>query len=159
MKVLKLLVIIIPLFLYATVAVAQDAFSRPNYTASSEVQERRDQPVTFEDLAILEGAEKLLTSSVRWNRNDDRVCDDDEANDSRSLFCALLRASIDVLGNYNHRRVALQEVRFAIEDAVDTSGFAHRLRDFNNLPETTLEDVRGVLAVAKQRVSERISEL
>ena len=48
------------------------------------------------------------------------------------------RACIDVLGNYDHRRVALQEVRFAVEDATRGQDFEHRLRDFNNLPQTTL---------------------
>jgi hypothetical protein len=50
----------------------------------------------------------------------------------------------------------LQEVRFAVEDATRGRRFDHRLRDFNNLPETRLEDVKRVLAVAKDRVRARL---
>jgi hypothetical protein len=46
---------------------------------------------------------------------DDRVCDDDEASGTRSLFCALQKADREILGEYQHRNVALQEVRFAIQ--------------------------------------------
>gem|GEM_PF-666505 len=119
--------------------------------------EERDQPVTEQDLTILVRAEALLKDDAAWNRNDDRECRDDEATGKRSLFCALQKACIDVLGRYDHRRVALQEVRFAVEDATRGRDLEHRLRDFNNLPETQLVDIRRVLEVAKSRVSARLS--
>jgi hypothetical protein len=128
----------------------------PQITATSPELEQRDQPVTADDVAILVRAEALLSSEAVWNRADDRECRDDEATGKRSLFCALEKACIDVLGSYDHRRVALQEVRFAVEDATRGRAFDHRLRDFNNLPETRLEDVKRVLAVAKDRVSVRL---
>ena len=43
--------------------------------------------------------------------------DDDEASGKRSLFCALQKADREILGEYQHRNVALQEVRFVIQDA------------------------------------------
>jgi hypothetical protein len=128
----------------------------PEITATSPELEERDQPVTADDVAILARAEALLSSGSVWNRADDRDCRDDEATGKRSLFCALEKACTDVLGSYDHRRVALQEVRFAVEDATRGRTFDHRLRDFNNLPETRLEDVKRVLAVAKDRVSARL---
>ena len=128
----------------------------PQLGPTSPQLEQRDQPVTMEDLRILEKAEDLLRDESVWNRQDDRQCDDDEAAGKRSLFCALQKASIDVLGRYEHRRVALQEVRFAVEDATRGRDFDHRLRDFNNLPETQLRDVKGVLRVAKDRVRARL---
>jgi hypothetical protein len=118
--------------------------------------EQRDQPVTADDLAILVRAEALLKDDSVWNRQDDRECKDDEATGKRSLFCALQKACIDVLGSYDHRRVALQEVRFAVEDATRGRNFEHRLRDFNNLPEIKLADVKRVLRVAHERVSARL---
>lgn len=118
--------------------------------------ERRDQPVTNDDLRILLRAEDLLKDESVWNRQDDRECDDDEATGKRSLFCALQKACIDVLGAYDHRRVALQEVRFAVEDATRGRDFEHRLRDFNNLPTTRLADVQKVLHVAADRVKSRL---
>src|SRR5262245_48420888 len=79
--------------------------------------ESREQPVTEADLRILQRADALLTDPASWNRHDDRVCSDDEATGKRSLFCALQKADTEVLGAYEHRNVALQEVRFAVEDA------------------------------------------
>ena len=128
----------------------------PQITATSPEFEQRDQPVTADDVAIIAHAEALLSSAAVWNRADERECKDDEATGKRSLFCALEKACIDVLGNYDHRRVALQEVRFAVADATRGRAFEHRLRDFNNLPETRFEDVKRVLAVAKDRVRARL---
>ena len=119
-------------------------------------QESRDQPVTEDDLRILLRADDLLKDESVWNRKDDRECADDEATGKRSLFCALQRACVDVLGTYDHRRVALQEVRFAVEDATRGQDFEHRLRDFNNLPATRLADIKGVLRVATDRVKARL---
>ncbi len=34
--------------------------------------------------------------------------------------------------------------------------YEHRLRDFNNDPTTTLADVRGVIATARDRVASRL---
>jgi hypothetical protein len=118
--------------------------------------ERRDQAVTADDVRILTRAAELLKNESMWNRADDRECADDEATGKRSLFCALQKACIDVLGSYDHRRAALQEVRFAVEDATRGRDFEHRLRDFNNLPSTRLADVRAVLQVALDRVKSRL---
>ena len=128
----------------------------PQITATNPQLEERDQPVTADDVAILVRAEALLSSHAVWNRTDERECKDDETTGKRSLFCALQKACIDVLGSYHHRRVALQEVRFAVEDATRGRDVEHRLRDFNNLPDTRLEDIKRVLAVAKERVSTRL---
>lgn len=124
--------------------------------------EARDLPATLDDLKTLERAAALLHNEAAWNRHDDRQCADDEAQDKRSLFCALQRASADVYGSHDprrvadHRRVALQEVRFAVEDATRGRELAHRLMDFNNLPETTLADVQRVIAQATERVRARL---
>lgn len=107
--------------------------------------ERRDRPVTDHDLRVLTKAEDLLKDESVWNRQDDRECEDDESTGKRSLFCALQKACIEVLGKYDHGPVALQEVRFAIQDVTGGRKFEHRLKDFNNLPETQLVDIRKVL--------------
>ncbi len=128
----------------------------PQVTPTSPELERRDQPVTNDDLLILLRTDELLKDESVWNRKDDRECDDDEASGKRSLFCALQKACIDVLGAYDHRRVALQEVRFAVEDATRGQGFEHRLRDFNNLATTRLVDIKRVLRLATDRVKSRL---
>lgn len=124
--------------------------------------EVRNLPATTDDLKTLERAAALLQDESAWNRNDDRQCADDEAANKRSLFCALQRASADVYGSHDprriadHRRVALQEVRFAVEEATRGRELAHRLMDFNNLPETTLADIQRVIAQATARVRARL---
>lgn len=116
--------------------------------------EGRDRPVTNEDLRIVRRTTELLRNESRWNRVDDRECGDDEAANKRSLFCALQRATVEVLGFYDHRRAALQEVRFAIEDASPGVDFEHRLMNFNNT--SAFNDIKRALAVAEERISHRI---
>jgi hypothetical protein len=131
--------------------------------------ESRDQAVTEDDLRILRRADSLLKDVSVWNRDDDRVCADDDAAGKWSLFCALQKADREILGEYQHRNVALQEVRFAIQDATRDRqtemliralrhfSLPHRLMDFNNLPETRFEDVKQVLRVATERVGARLN--
>ena len=137
-------------------AAVQQPQQSPQLTATSPELERRDQPVTNDDLRILLKTAELLRDESVWNRKDDRECDDDEATGKRSLFCALQKACIEVLGAYDHRRAALQEVRFAVEDATRGHDFEHRLRDFNNLPTTQLADIKRVLQVATDRIKSRL---
>jgi hypothetical protein len=124
--------------------------------ATTPAYEQRNQPVDQNDLRILDRAAALLPDEAHWNRHDTRECDPNAT--SLSLFCALQKASIEVLGQYDHRRVALQEVRFAIEEVSGGREFEHRLMDFNNLPETTLDDVKKVLSIARSRVAERLAK-
>ena len=120
--------------------------------------ERGNQPVTAEDLRILEKADALLKDESSWNRNDDKECADDNANRKWSLYCALEAACSDVVGECEHTRVASQEVRFAIEEATPGKQFEGRLMGFNNLPETNFEDIKRVLRVARERVRARLQE-
>ena len=120
--------------------------------------ERRNQPVTVEDLRILEKADAFLKDESAWNRNDDRQCDDDKASGKWSLSCAVDVACIEVLGQYDHTRAALQEVRFVVEEVTAGRQFEGRLMGFNNLPETRFEDIKHVLRVAKERVAARLKQ-
>jgi hypothetical protein len=117
--------------------------------------ERRDQPVTDEDVRILRRANDILASPVVWNRHDTRICK--PSDKTWSLFCALEKASLEVLGEYRHREVALQEVRFAVEDATKGADFEHRLMDYNNLASTRFEDMKQILKIATDRVSARLA--
>jgi hypothetical protein len=130
----------------ASQAVAQD---KPAY-------EQRDQPVTKDDLLILKRADEILLDETKWNRKDDRTCKPDDK--IWSLFCALQKASIEVLGKYDHRRVALQEVRFEIENVTKGREFEHRLMDYNNLPTTQFKDIKHVLKKATGKVAARLRE-
>jgi hypothetical protein len=120
------------------------------------IMNAHDRVVDASDLAILDHALALITTESQWNRADTRQCD--PADSRFTLFCALQKASIEVLGQYEHRRAALQEVRFAVEEATVGRQYEHRLRDFNNDPRTTLTDLRSMIAIARQRVSARLRQ-
>ena len=120
--------------------------------------ERRNQPVTVEDLRLLERAESLLKDESSWNHQDDKQCDDDNAQHRWSLYCALEAACGEVVGQCEHTRVASQEVRFAIEEATPGKQYEGRMMGFNNLPETRFQDIKRVLRVARERVQARLEE-
>ena len=90
---------------------------------------------------------------------DDRKCEDDIANNKWSLFCAIKHASIQKMGEYNHHNTAMQALRLAIDELIPDHGFAHTLRDYNNLPSTTHKDVLMVIDRAKKRIEEELQSI
>ena len=121
----------------------------------SEILADRTRPVDAFDVSILDGALARMDDDSRWDRADDRECSDDDT--TYSLYCALYFSSIDYLGHYEHGRTAIQEVRFAIEDLSSGQEFEHRLMDFNNAADKTLEDIKGVVRLARDRVTGRLA--
>lgn len=156
MKALVMAAIVVGGVVAASNVHAQDRAALQRQGKTSDELERRDQPVTKEDLQILERASAILSSAAVWNRHDTRECH--PSDKTWSLFCALEKASREVLEEYRHREVALQEVRFAIEDVTDGREFNHRLMDYNNLPSTQFADIRRVLTIATHRVRVRLTE-
>src|SRR3954468_8743412 len=134
---MKRRLILVTVVVLAVVVVA--SWARQQRTVES-----RDQAVTEDDLRILQRADSLLKDVSAWNRHDDRACADDEAAGKWSLFCALQKADRGVLGEYQQRHAALQEERFASQDAPRDRqtemvsrasrqfSLPHRLMDFNN---------------------------
>ncbi len=129
-------------------------FAIPAMAQDKPAYEQRDQPVTKDDLLILKRADEILSDETKWNRKDDRTCKPEDK--IWSLFCALQKASIEVLGKSDHRRVALQEVRFAIEEVTKGRAFEHRLMDYNNLATTDFKDIKQVLKMATEKVEARL---
>ena len=125
---------------------------RSQFKQTSPELEKRDQVVSEEDILILKRAKEILIDESIWDQNDDRNCE--ETDEKWSLFCALWKASIEILGEYQHRRVALQEVRFAIEDVSGGKEFEHRLMDFNNT--SSFSDINKVFQIALDRVNLRL---
>ena len=158
MRLINIITVGLILLLTAFAVAAQSTDQTPKFTRTNPELERRDQSVAEEDLQILIRADEILFDDTVWNREDDRNCKDDELVGRRSLFCALQKACIEVLGAYDHRRVALQEVRFAIVETTDGQKFAHRLRDYNNLPDTQFDDIKRILLVARENVSVRLAD-
>ena len=119
-----------------------------------EILDNRKRPVDFQDLQILDSADMRLANTMVWDRADDRKCD--TRDETFSLYCALYFGSIDTVGEYQHRRTALQEIRFAIEDASGGREFDHRMMDFNNLPGTSFDDVKNVISTARAQLQDRL---
>jgi len=118
-------------------------------------EENRNLVFDSSDLKILLRADAILSDSTKWNRQDNRQCDDDIATGKYSLYCALYKASIDVTGKYIHRRAAMQVVRFTVEKYDNGRIKEHRLMDWNNSPKTTFVEVKKVLREAIERVEKK----
>jgi hypothetical protein len=123
-------------------------FGKPAY-------EKRDISVTEVDLKILELADQLLSTEASWSNDNGANCN---TNKKYSLLCALHEASVRVVGTYEHRRAALQEVRFAIDDFYKNYWQVHRLRDFNSNSKTTFSNIKFVIKEAKIRTKNKLAK-
>lgn len=115
-----------------------------------------DLPFDSVDVQILKRANDILLSESVWSKEDDRKCQDDIYSNKYSLFCALYKASIDVVGEYDHRKPALQQVRWIIDNQYKERLAGHRLMDFNNHSNTKFEEIKELLQesilIAKQKI-------
>jgi hypothetical protein len=93
-----------------------------------------------------------LKDSTNWHQNDDRNCNTDKLDKIYSLFCAIKTASIEKMGEYNHRGTVIQSTRFVIDDLYPNHGYAHTLMDFNNDSSTKFEDIIKVLSNVNDRI-------
>ena len=111
------------------------------------------------DVQILKGANDILSSESVWSKEDDRKCQDDIESNKYSLFCALYKASVDIAGEYDHRKSGLQQVRWIIDDQYKERLAGHRLMDFNNHVNTTFDEIKNLLQestlITEQKVNER----
>ncbi|MEJ2407174.1 MAG: hypothetical protein P8171_23400 [Candidatus Thiodiazotropha sp.] len=107
--------------------------------------EKREIHVSQVDLDILTKANALLSGESRWRKERVSSCSQSEKLD---LYCALEKASVDVMGKYIHRQPALQEVRFSIDDHYRERWKKHRLVEFNSNNYTNFRDVKSVLSQA-----------
>ncbi len=115
-------------------------------------------PFSPEDLQILAQARKLLQDPDQWNDQDDRRCEDDQENGKYSFFCALQTASTQVVGEYNHRNAVMQLIRRLIEENYPNLEYEHRFKDFNNRPNTSLEDIHRLLDEAEGIVQRQLEQ-
>jgi hypothetical protein len=116
--------------------------------ASRQVRPDRD------DLAIIDRAIALLPNKDVWNKQDNREC---PAGQSKlSLFCAMMQATTEISGGVHYRQPAMQAVREEL-NLVDAARIkTHRIMDYNNHSDTTLEEVHALLRKAKDRVGREI---
>jgi hypothetical protein len=108
------------------------------------------------DLKIIRRADSILIDQSKWNKQDERECNDDIANKKYSLYCSLYKASLDIAGEYIHRRPAMQIVRFTLEKYENGRVKEHRLMDWNNHPDTTFDEVKKVLRESMEAVKQQL---
>ena len=133
-----------------------DTWSRVASNESTMTFRLTSMPASEADLDILNDTLKKLSSPSAWDRADDRDCGNDSPG-RVSLFCALQNAAIARIGRFHGAQPALDLVRlFVLERWTDRVNHGHALTNFNNHPDTTLEDVRWVLQEAARRAREEI---
>ena len=105
---------------------------------------------TKNDAQIISRAITLLPDVARWNKNDNRECPPNQPK--LSMFCALMQATTEISGGIHYRQPALQSVREVL-NTVDAKRIkTHRIMDYNNHPDTTLEEIHSLLRQAQARV-------
>jgi hypothetical protein len=106
------------------------------------------------DRAIVVRAAQVLSSTAVWNRADTRDCLPSAT--TWSIYCAMVKATIEVTGGFHHRRPALEVVRTIIDKRTAGRAYRHRLMDYNNDPRTTLADVQSLFAEALKRINDHV---
>jgi len=119
-------------------------------------QENRNLVFDRSDLRIIERADSILSDPSKWSKQDDRECSDDIEKAKYSLYCALYKASIDISGEYVHRKAAMQVVRFTLEKYEAGRVKEHRLMDWNNHPDTSFDEMKKVLKESIEEVRSKL---
>jgi hypothetical protein len=113
---------------------------------------KQELPPNAVDREILERAATIITSEAVWNRADDRNCP--ATATAWSIYCAVERAQLDVVGAFHHRRPAGELVREIVEARTKDRTYQHRMKDYNNDPTTNLSNVKSLFAEAIARVKQ-----
>jgi hypothetical protein len=122
-------------------------------TLNLTIAANRQLPPTKDDIRIIQRSLALLSDEKMWNRNDDRHCPPHPQK--WSLFCALMQATQEVSGGVHYRQPALQAVREVLNEVGGDRLKKHRLMDYNNHPDTTLQDIQNLLRTAQSRLEKR----
>jgi hypothetical protein len=107
---------------------------------------------TADDVAIIERATALIPNAQVWNKADNRECPAGQAK--LSLFCALMQATNEISGGVHYRQPAMQAVREELNKVDKSRIKTHRIMDYNNHADTTLEEIHALLSRAKTRVAQ-----
>jgi hypothetical protein len=130
------------------------------YSDLGEQLESSEHYLVFEpvDLEILNRADALLSDHSKWNNNEDQECDDDNTNESYSLYCALAKASKEIIGEWDdeHYRPAIRMVLFTLKKYENRRVVESVFEDWNNHSDTTFEELKIVL---KESIGEITKQL
>ena len=129
---------------------AVSGFGSRDSNLQFQIDTAQEVPPNNLDREILKRAAAIFTSDAVWNRSDNRKCPTTAT--TWSIYCAEERASIEVTGGFHHRRPALELVRELVDERTRQKSYKHRLMDYNNDPDTHLEDVKSLFVEAIARV-------
>ncbi len=122
-------------------------------TLSLTILANRQLPPTEDDIKIIQRAIALLPNTAVWDKQDDRNC---EPNPTKwSVFCAMMQATTEISGGVHYRQPAMQAVREVVNEVGGARVGKHRLMDYNNHPDTTLEDIHNLLKTAQKKLEKR----
>jgi hypothetical protein len=113
----------------------------------------RQLPPTPDDIRIVERAIALIPSREVWNKEDTRQCPPGQTK--ISLFCAMMQATTEVSGGVHYRQPAMQAVREVLNEVGGDRVKLHRIMDYNNHPDTTLEEIHALLRRAETKLKAR----
>ncbi len=102
------------------------------------------------DQKIVRKAAAILSMERACNRADNRKCP--ASATTWSIFCAIEKASIELTGEFHHRRPALELVRQVVNERTATRNYHHHLMDYNNDPTTHLSDIQNLFQEALKRM-------
>jgi hypothetical protein len=113
--------------------------------------------VTKADIEVAKRARQILNSPSNWDHSGTQDCPADAK--SFSLYCALVKAAIDVNGVFDNKGAAIQEARHVIDEtAPNGKSYNARLVDFNNDPTTTFADIQKLLQLVEERLSKQLAD-
>jgi hypothetical protein len=113
----------------------------------------RQLPPTADDIAIVRRAIALIPSKEVWNKEDTRQCPPGQTK--ISLFCAMMQATTEVSGGVHYRQPAMQAVREVLNEVGGARVKLHRIMDYNNHPDTTLDEIHALLKRAEAKLQAR----
>lgn len=106
------------------------------------------------DYRIVQRAGDILASADAWNREDNRNCPQGAAK--WSIYCAIIKASIEVSGGWHHRRPALEVIRKIVQGRSESRRYKHPLMEYNNDKRTRIEDVHSLFNEARETISQSL---
>ena len=108
------------------------------------------------DLKIVQKADAILSDSSKWNKADDQQCKDDINTERYSLFCALYKASIDITGEYIHRRPGVEMVKLSVNKYGQRRAVTDKIIGWNNHSDTTFEELKKVLKESLDEIKNQL---
>jgi len=108
------------------------------------------------DIEVVRRAQKILDSPAKWNRENTQQCSPDAT--TFNLYCALMKAAIEVAHAEDDSGPAFKEARRVIDETAPNHAAYHaRLVDYNRDPATTFADVQKLLQTVADRLTQRVA--